>query len=216
MKILQVTIALLLVCLMQPALAQIDHCRVTYEVEFEEDEMEEADPMTMAMLKDMSMVMAFQGQKARVEMDMGMIRMRSITDQVSGKTLILTDAMGNKSAQITNLEEDERMQAAKDQEVEVRETGKRKKIAGYECFQIFVSPKGQSEEIEMWYTPEIKVANTANQYIYKGVNGFPLEMLVDQQGIKMRMVASAVETDKMDPALFSTEVPKGYVLQDGN
>jgi len=214
MKILQVIVALLLACLMQPTLAQIDRCRVTYEIEF--DEMEDADPMTMSMLKDMSMVMAFQDQKARIEMDMGMIQMRSITDQESGKMLILTDAMGNKSAQLTDIEEDERVQAARDQEVDVRETGKTKDIAGYKCFQVFVSPAGQEEEMEMWYTPDIQVANTANQYIYKGVDGFPLEMMVDQQGIKMRMVASSVETDKMDPALFSMEVPKGYVLQDGN
>ena len=213
MKLLQFTITLLLVCLMTSAVAQIDRCRVTYAIDIEG--MEEADAMTMAMLKDMTMVMSFQDQKARIEMDMGMVQVRSVMDQASGKMLILTDAMGTKSAQLTNINEEEKAQAAQDQEVNIRKTGKTKEIAGYTCYQTFVSPEDQ-EEIEMWCTPEIKVGNTANQYIYKGMDGFPLEMLVDQQGMKMRMVASSVDTDKMDDSFFSLEVPEGYQLQNEN
>lgn len=187
-------------------------CKVDYDVEILE--MADADPMTRSMMEGMTLTLAFQDRAARVEMHMSMMDMVVIADDEAKQGVALMDMMGMKMA--TPMGEEEFADAGQDQgDTKVRETGKTKKIAGHKCYQAFVSD-AEGSEVEIWYTKDIIVDNRSSDYTYEGIDGFPLEMVVDQDGVKMRMTASDVDTDKMPKSFFSTEVPDGYTIQDPN
>ena len=189
--------------------AQKNRCKIEYDVEILEME---ADPMAMAMMQDMKMTLAFQGRKARVDMDMGMMTMVAIMDEQAKQGITLMDMMGMKIAQ--KMGEGKFMQQQNQANNSVRETGETKTIAGYTCHQAFVSAAGTEEELEMWFAKEIVVDNVSSEYTFKGMKGLPLEMYANENGTKMRMTAIKVETAAMPEAYFSLEIPEGYTLQE--
>ncbi len=203
-------LALLLLFGLQANAQTTKQCKVDYDVEI--IDAGETDPMAAAMMKDMTMTLAFQDKAARVEMHMSMMDMVVVADDATKKGVALMDMMGMKMA--TVMGEEEFASAETESTPDVRETGKTKKIAGYTCHQAFVKSDDSNDEVEIWYTKDIVVDNKSSDYSYQGIEGFPLEMLVDQDGMKMRMTASDVSTKKMSKDMFSTEVPDGYTIQD--
>ncbi len=186
--------------------------RIEYDIVF--DEGMEMEPMAKEMLKDMTMTMAIQDQKTRVDMDMGsMMSMVTVYSSEEKKSVVLMDMMGQKIAQIVEGQEFEQ-QIDQQQDLKVTKTSESKKIAGYTCYKALVeNPEGDGE-FEIWFTKDIHVGGVSNPYMYAGIEGFPLEMVVSQQGMNMRMQALSVSTQKMPASDFSTEVPEGYVIRD--
>lgn len=177
---------------------------ITYEIEIAGEDM---DPMAKMMLAGSEMMLQFKGNMSRMVMDMGAIsKTIAITDGDAKKGIVLMDMMGRKMAIPMTEEDFEQSKAAKGQGV--RKTNKTKKIAGYTCHQAFVS-NGEEQEFEIWYTEEIKVG-ASSEYAYEGLDGFPLQMEVNQEGMIMKMLAKEVSDSKLSNDLFNTSVPDGY------
>lgn len=188
--------------------------RIEYDVDLEGAE--DVDPTAAAMMEDMTMVLAFQGDKARVEMGMQMMDMRMVYDQEKKYAVTLMNMMGQGTAQIYEGEAFDNMQAENEapQPPKVRETGKTKTIAGYTCRQAFLTQPGDTEESEIWYAPDILVDNNSTEYNIANLPGFPLEMTMKQQGMMMQMNAVEVSTEVPAEDYFSLDIPEGYVIQD--
>jgi len=184
--------------------AQTTDFSIQYDVEVSGDEIE---PMVAAMMAGTTMELSFKGSKSRMVMDMGMLsKTVAVTDGEAKKGVVLMDMMGRKMA-IPMTEEDFQPDADAP-EPKIRKTGKTKKIAGYNCKQAFIEAE-EGQEFEIWYSEDIRV-EAESEYNYSGLNGFPLQMDVNQEGMMMKMTAKEVSKGKLSKDLFSTEIPDGY------
>jgi hypothetical protein len=185
----------------------ISDCKIDYKVDLNDPNM---DPMAKMMLSGAKMSISFLGQKSRVDMTMNaMMRTVAISDEVAKKNVVFMDMLGKKIAMIP---EDDPTKLKENYDATTSKTGKTKTIAGYKCTEYIVKSK-EGDEIHMWCTAEIKPKTTATDFSFKNVEGFPLEMDMNQDGMKMKMVATKVYLEKPDPKLFSTAIPAGYEVK---
>lgn len=77
-----------------------------------------------------------------------------------------------------------------------------KNILGYKCKKAVL--KTSERTIEVWYTDKIEAQHTD----FKNIKGFPLEYLTTQEGMKVKMTATKVESRKVEDSEFN--VPDGY------
>lgn len=104
----------------------------------------------------------------------------------------------------------------------VTEGGDVRKIQGYDCFHYIIELKDQpGSSIELWLTEEIQLKMPSRNNISPlaqvgkyGLKGFPLRMVILQDGIQVSMEAIEIVREPMDDSLF--EVPKGYTITDFN
>jgi len=194
--------------------AQVSQCSIEYQVDIVGAK--GVPPQAQEMMKDMVMTLAFNENASRMDMDMAMVQVSAISDGQEERTVVLNSMMGQKTAQVIEGDDFEEAQAqsGSPEDYEVRETGETKTIAGYLCRQAFISGPQIEEEVELWYTKKIVPATNLTQYDYQGIDGFPLEMVVNQQGMKMRMTASRVDTDPKPDGYFDAVVPEGYTIQN--
>lgn len=183
--------------------AQLSECQITFDLDFSGADM---DPMAKAMMEGAEMTMSFKGRRARVEMDMNMMSSTAIVDDEGQEGVVLMDMMGMKMAMVMGEDDFNQDDGPLPK---IRKTGKTKKIAGYTCHQVFVESE-EGEDFEVWYSPKIKPAAKAQGYSYEGLDGFPLEMDVNQDGNRMKMKATKVSTDNLDDDLFDLTIPAGY------
>ncbi len=183
--------------------AQMSECEITYDLDFSGADM---DPMAKAMMEGAEMTMSFKGRSARVFMNMNMMTTTAIVNDEAKEGVVLMDMMGMKMAMVMGEDEFDQEDGP---EPNIRETGKTKKIAGYTCKQAFVD-NGDGQEYEVWYSPKIKPIASAQGYSYKGINGFPLEMEVNEDGNLMKMKAKEVKTSGLSDDLFDLTIPEGY------
>lgn len=92
---------------------------------------------------------------------------------------------------------------------DIKHTGKTKTIAGYKCKQV-IGTSSDGDKLEFWYTDALHLVAKGADYSIPGIKGLPLEMDIVQEGMKIKMTATEVSTDKLDSGLFSTEIPAGY------
>lgn len=142
----------------------------------------------------------FSNSKSRIETEpKSMLSNITITDYDAKKMRILMEVMGNK------------MQVVGDDDLknteetpEFNSTNETKKIAGYDCKKVIM--KTEETTITLWVSDKINVYNKEGQY--KGMEGYPLEFSVSQQGMSIIYTASKVEPGKVEAKLF--EIPKDY------
>lgn len=184
--------------------AQVKNCKISYDIDITSDEMDE---MTKSMMEGATMVMSFMEQKSKVEMKMSMMTSTAIMDQEAKKGVILMDMMGMK---IASPMEDADFDDNSDQfeNYDVKATGEMKKIAGYKCEKMIVTAE-DGTTVAGWYCKEL-TPDVSTKYNFSKVPGFPLEMQVNSDGVAMHLVATKVETKKLDSESFSTETPAGY------
>jgi hypothetical protein len=142
---------------------------------------------------------------------MSMMKTSIIADSDTKKSIVLMNMMGKKIAMLPEEGEDDINSQFQATEAKVTKTGKTKKIAGYECAEYLVETEG-GDKSNVWVTDKIE-PQASTQYSYKGIKGFPLEMTVNQDGSKMKMVASKVRLEAPASDQFSTEVPAGYEIK---
>jgi hypothetical protein len=186
--------------------APISDCKIDYKVDLNDPNM---DPMAKLMMSSAKMTIAFLGQKSRVDMNMNaMMRTVAINDEAAKKSIVLIDMLGQKKAMVP----DEDPTAMKERyDATSTKTGKTKMIAGYKCEEYIVKST-EGDQLHMWCTTAIKPSSTATDFSFKSINGFPLEMDMNQDGMKIKMTATKVYLEKPDAKLFSTTVPPGYVM----
>jgi hypothetical protein len=193
-----------------PAMAQtaaVSDLSIDYKVDLNDPEM---DPMAKMMLSGAKMTISFLGQKSRVDMNMNaMMRTVAISDEATKKSIVLLDMLGKKTAMVP---EDDPTKLKENYDATSTKTGKTKTIAGYKCEEYIVK-SSDGDQLHMWCTSAIKPKSSATDFSFKNVNGFPLEMDMSQDGMKMRMTATKVNLAKPDAKLFSTAVPAGYEVK---
>lgn len=119
--------------------------------------------------------------------------------------------MGQKAI-VTTTDELEEMEEGQEQpEMEFELINETKEILGYTCKKAIMTDEDGNEVI-YWYSEEIKVSSTGQQYARPEIPGFPMEFEVDQNGVIMSFLATTFSeklTDDKD-TLFDTSVPEGY------
>lgn len=125
----------------------------------------------------------------------------TINDLKTGVTTVLLDLMGNKIAITTEDVEDDATKP------EIEYLDETKDIVGFKCKKaIYKIKKEDTEaEFEVYYTDELPAAANTQ---FKGIEGFPLEYVLEAQGMVTTYTAIAVTEGKVDKAL--SEIPKGY------
>lgn len=178
---------------------------ISYTVDISTD-----DPnmeMMISMFSGSTMTTYFQDDKARVEMDMGIVKNTTITDKGALQTLTLMEGMmGNKAMKTemdttTSIEEEELT-------FEVEYLDDEKEILGYTCKKAIVKD-GEGNELIFWYTEDI-----TDQSLNEKVKGVPLQFETLQGALHMSFTATELKTEltDLDENFFSTEVPEGYDL----
>jgi hypothetical protein len=103
----------------------------------------------------------------------------------------------------------------------VSKTNETATIAGYKCHKYTVEVPGQDLQQVIWATPDFTVARPKNaskapmgDFFTEGIDGFPLKMDANMQGIKMTMTASEIKPAKLNAADF--ELPAGFAVKELN
>ena len=171
--------------------------KIEYTMEYE---LPEAYESQRAMLPT-EMTTYIGGDFTRVEQNTGLGEQITINDLKTGGSVVLMNMMGQKIALSTE-------GASKDFTPEIEETGDTKEIAGYTCKKvIYTIPDDKVEPVsfEIYYTDAIsESANTQ----FPGLKGFPLEYVMETQGMVITYVAKSVTEEKVAKSL--SKVPEGY------
>ena len=75
-------------------------------------------------------------------------------------------------------------------------------------------PLEEGKKVDLWFTGKIIPQNRNTQYTYEEINGFPLEIYTEDEGMKMRIVATEVSTSPPEAENFKLEIPKEYTETD--
>lgn len=194
---------------------------VEYELELIETtvdlkEIEGLEQMSQlkGMLENASYRVMFKGDKSRIEVKSLIISMIMVTDFTAGKALILTSALGDKSAQLIEGEEYTNLYNMRgDEEGEVVLKKESKKIAGYTCKKAIII-KADGTETSIWYSPELKGNDSPlNRFQSPLIDGLILEMDSDFNGITVRFTADEVSKEEIDDKYLGFGIPKGYDLK---
>jgi hypothetical protein len=183
----------------------INEGKVVYKITYPEMEL---DNQTAAMLPSESVVF-FKNTKSRTDVSMGMgMTTSTIIDSKTDSHIALFDMMGNKSAVITTPEEVQKHRDSQ-KNSKVIQTEEKKEIAGYDCKKIVLS-NNDTTRMEMFYTdkinPKAKLMPEA-----RNIEGFPLEYIMEQNGMKMKMTAMSVTEEKVSDDQFV--IPPDYTVK---
>lgn len=181
--------------------------RVVYDMKISGKDI---DPMMAMMMNGANVDVAFKGEKTRAAMKMTMMNSTAVIDNQAKKGLVLINAMGKKMAMEMKPEDFQDQQKKGD--YKVIKTTSTKTIANYLCNLAYVQDS-TGEKFEVWYTPKIKYDGSASGFSYDGIDGLPLEIEINQDGMKMRLLAKSVKLGVQDAALFDLKVPAGYELK---
>lgn len=191
--------------------AQLKEGHISYDIEVSSDDEDMA--MAVMMFNGSSMDLYFSDDKARTEMDMGaMMSMSTLIDNATGEVLILMGGMLGDKAVLTTSEEMKVNEEEEDTGYKVKLTKEKKTIAGYKCKKAIVTDS-EGNEMEYWYTEDIKTISTDKKSAISQLPGLALEYSTNQQGMQMLFTVTKVETSLDKETIstkFSMEIPEGY------
>ncbi len=193
------------------SLAQMEEGHVSYDIKVSSDE--EGMEMAVMMLNGSTFDLYFADKKARSEMDMGsMMKLTTIVDDNSGEVLMLTGSiMGNRASRTTTEELGTEGEEA-EPNVDIKLTKKTKEIAGYKCKKAIITDV-DGNEMEFWYTEEIKASQADMNTAVAKLPGQALEYSINQGGMMMSFTATKVETSlsaEDKKSKFDMTIPEGY------
>lgn len=153
-----------------------------------------------------TMVTYIKGNKKRTDFNMGMmVNRKTIVDMSTKQSIMLMDMMGNKYELKTDLTKEKNNNPPT-----IKELDSTKQIAGYTCHAASISvtdPRsGDKQTFTIYYTDQLPY--DADNGMYKGLKGFPLQFGMMQQGITFKMSATKVEKKSLSDTTFN--VPSGY------
>lgn len=185
---------------------------ITYGVEYllSDDQKKAIDP---SVLPSESKV-EFNGNLAKVQIDMGMAMLKVINDASINNALILLDIPMIQKQYATKLsKEDVEKQNGSITYTDFKATGEQQKIAGYNA-EKYTYKDNNGVDYELWATKEIKLPIGANPRGFKDLNDLnatAIKFVNIQDGVKTLMTLKTIAEGKVGP--FSLEVPKGYELK---
>lgn len=182
---------------------------IVYSLNFDEAGL---DPASASMLQGREMIISIKGDKSKMEMDMGMMKTATISDNKAGTAVTLMDIMGQKMALKMTKEEIEK-QRSEVKEPTIKYTDETKEIAGYKCKKaIAITEEG--DELAIYYTDDIPSGSNTPNNQFKGLKGFPLEYQANQNGLKMLVTAKSVKVGKVDDSKFKISSEYKEVTQE--
>lgn len=190
--------------------AQIKEGHVTYKIDIstENPDME----MVVGMMQGSTLDIYFKEKMTRAEMKMGsMMNMTTISDEKSGKLLMLMSGMIGKKAISTTTEELSNKDEKEKPKYEVELVDETKDIAGYKCKKAILTDE-EGNESTFWYTEEIEVSKKGQNYLNENVPGYPMQYEINNSGLVMGMTVTNItkELSKSDLKLFDMAIPEGY------
>ena len=190
--------------------AQIKEGHVTYKIDIstENPDME----MVVGMMQGSTLDIYFKEKMTRAEMKMGsMMNMTTISDEKSGKLLMLMSGMIGKKAISTTTEELSSEDEKEKPKYEVELVDETKDIAGYKCKKAILTDE-EGNESTFWYTEEIEVSKKGQNYLNENVPGYPMQYEINNSGLVMGMTVTNItkELSKSDLKLFDMAIPEGY------
>ncbi len=186
------------------ASAQETEGHVSYSVEFSSKQPEMQ--MQIGMLQGSKMDIYFTEGKSRTEFNVGTI-MKTVT-VINTKTekmlTLMSGMMGNKAV----TDKVEKREETKKPTVELLD--ETKEIAGYTCKKAILTD-ADGNSYDLWYTDKIK-ASTEGQKYFGGdlIPGFPMQMQISQNGMDIKMTATAFEKLPKKNTYFDMTIPEGY------
>ena len=168
--------------------------------------------MAVMMFSGSTMDLYFANDMARTDLSFGsLMSMTTVMNSATEEVLILMGGMMGDKAVLTNSEEME----LDEEEVEdptVTLTKEKKEILGYKCKKAIITD-ADGNEMDYWYTEEIKTISTDSKSTISKLPGLALEYSVDREGMMMSFTAKKVKTS-LDEATkeskLSMEIPDGY------
>lgn len=182
---------------------------LTYNVEYQltDDQKKVIDP---SVLPSESKV-EFNGNLAKVQVDMGMAMLKVISDASANNAIVLVDIpMMQKQYAAKMSKEDIDKQHNSVTFSDFKATGEQQKIGDYNT-EKYTYKDNSGAEYELWATKEIKLPLGANPRGFQDLNATAIKFVNLQDGVKTLMTLKNVSEGKVGP--FSTEVPKGYELK---
>jgi predicted RNA-binding protein len=174
--------------------AQITEGKITYSLDFPDLDI----PAAQKSFLPSESVTYFKEGKSRSETNAGM-GVKSVTISTSKEVVMLIDMMGDKKAIRQDI-------SKIDKSNNVNITEEEKRIAGYVCRKAILS-SGGDDKVEVWFTKDIVGGGTWGGSFDK-IKGAPMEYVIENSGMKMKMTALSVSAEKVDAKIF--EIPKGY------
>lgn len=160
----------------------------------------EISPEIIAMMPK-TMTMYIAGNRSCMDMSSSFMSQKTITNVAKDEIITVMDMMGMKIA-ITAKSSD----MGKIEGIEIERTGKKKTIAGYVCDEVAVSFGGN--KFTVYVTKEIGFKGLyMDNPMYANIEGCMLEYNIDSDGVKVNVLASNVNKEKVDKSVF--EIPSG-------
>lgn len=176
--------------------------KITYSITYE-DLPEEYEAYASMLPKET--VIYIKGDKTRTESNTGMGSQVMIMDKVKDEFVMLMDMMGMKTAYKGTMSE------MKDKDKEEKMTFKyvegTKEIAGYNCKKAEMTGEGFEEPVVVWYTEDLPSGTSK----LNGLNGFPMEYYMANQGMVMKMTVTTISAEKVSDTYFT--IPDGYEVK---
>lgn len=186
---------------------KISEGKIVYEISFPEMETDEQSKELMPT----ESVFYFKDNQIRMEMKMMGMSTVVISNSKDKSATTLMDLMGSKFAIKMTADdiEKEKEKMNGNIKMDVRITNETKNIAGYTCKKAIASSR-DGGDITIYFTNDIIAKNQGFSDQYKGVDGFPMEYQMAQNGMNMKFTAKSVTKEKVDAAKFI--IPKDYKL----
>ncbi|MFM8951070.1 MAG: DUF4412 domain-containing protein [Bacteroidota bacterium] len=175
--------------------------RIVYDITFPELDMDEA---TRGSLPRESVVFV-KGDLTRTDLNVGpRMSSTSIYNYKSGEVTALTEFMDSKTYIVMTPGKGP-VPTQNSNQLTVFDT-ERKTIAGFDCKRAVMKNKDNVSS-NLYYTDLIK-ARLAVNVQFPGVDGFPMEFMVDQNGLKMMFSVRQVIAESVPDSVFS--IPSDY------
>ncbi|MGZ5253940.1 MAG: DUF4412 domain-containing protein [Flavitalea sp.] len=166
-----------------------------------------AEPRMADALDGSTTTLFIKGHLSRVEMVSALFSSTTIHDSKSGNAVVLREVSGQKLLIRMNSDNwQEKNKRYKD--IEFKNSGETKNIAGYNCKKAVATLKDGSSFI-VYYTPDLIPENRNYDYQFRSLNGLPLEYELNMGKMTIKYTVSKVNLNPVPASKF--DIPKsGY------
>ncbi len=166
-----------------------------------------AEPRMADALDGSTTTLYIKGHLSRVEMVSALFSSTTIHDSKSGNAVVLREVSGQKLLIRMNSDNwQEKNKRYKD--IEFKNTGETKNIAGYNCKKAVATLKDGSSFV-VYYTPDLIPENRNYDYQFRSLNGLPLEYELNMGKMTIKYTVSKVNLNPVPASKF--DIPKsGY------
>lgn len=194
---------------LKPGAGKITEGKIAYKIDLSQTDIGMLQKQMLEMAK---LTISFKDAFVKTDFDMGMVATTVIADGNTKTGLMLFSMMGNKTASKMSAEDFSQKEKTKGKYT-VEYSDETKEIAGYKCKKANVKLENGTT-LSLFYTEDIQPAKMNTDFTYEGIKGFPLEMQIDMNGMKVNMVATSVDGAPLPADYFSMTIPEGYTETD--